>query len=52
MLPVLGAVAGGPVHLLGHHTGAMIGAALAARQRVDAAETIAKRLIEAVRAIG
>jgi len=31
LLAVLAAVADGPVHLLGHHTGAMIGAALAAR---------------------
>jgi pimeloyl-ACP methyl ester carboxylesterase len=31
LLPVLAQVADGPVHLLGHHTGAMIGAALAAR---------------------
>jgi len=31
LLPVLAQIADGPVHLLGHHTGAMIGAALAAR---------------------
>jgi len=31
LLPVLDAIADGPVHLLGHHTGAAIGAALAAR---------------------
>jgi pimeloyl-ACP methyl ester carboxylesterase len=31
LLPVLALVGDGPMHLLGHHTGAMIGAALAAR---------------------
>ncbi len=31
LLPVLGALSENPVHILGHHTGAAIGAALAAR---------------------
>lgn len=31
LLPVLDAIAPGPVHLLGHHTGAAIAAAFAAR---------------------
>jgi pimeloyl-ACP methyl ester carboxylesterase len=40
LLPVLAAVADGPVHLLGHHTGAMIGAALAARHPAALASLI------------